>query len=132
MVTEYFLNMILGNVFHSADVMPLPDRYYVALSATMPNGDGSGVAEPSGGAYSRAVMTSMGPPSGGVISNAEDIEFPESTDNWGMITAYVIYDAAVGGNVLAFDSLTTAQDIVADNQARFKSGAIKITLENKQ
>lgn len=128
MVTTYFLNMLVGNAFHAPGVSSFPATYYVALSTTVPDSTGGNITEPSGGSYARAPFTSMGTPSNGVISNGEDVEFPESTGAWGTIKAFAIYDSAVGGNVLMCDVLNTPQDIVADNQARFRSGALQVTI----
>ena len=128
MITTYFLNMMLGNAFHAAGVDAFPATYYVALSTTVPNGDGSNISEPNGGAYTRAAFSSMGTPVDGVIAIEEDVEFPESTGDWGTIQGFAVYDSASGGNVLMYESLTNPQDIVADNQARFRSGSLKVTL----
>lgn len=130
MISTYFLNMLLGNAFHSSSIAAFPATYYVALSTAVPNSAGSNITEPSGGSYARAPFSSFSTPSGGIISNGADIEFPESTGSWGTIRGFAIYDSATGGNVLMFDKLTTPQDIVADNQARFKPGALKVTLRS--
>ncbi len=128
MITTYFLNMMLGNAFHASGVESFPATYYVALSTTVPNSDGSNITEPTGGAYARASFFSMGTPVNGVISIEDDVEFPESTGDWGTIQGFAVYDSASGGNVLMYESLTNPQDIVADNQARFRSGSLKVTL----
>ena len=128
MITTYFLNMMLGNAFHAAGVAAFPATYYVALSTTVPNSDGSNITEPTGGAYARAAFTSMGTPVDGVIAIGDDVEFPESTGDWGTIQGFAVYDAASGGNVLMYEALTNPQDIVTDNQARFRSGSLQVTL----
>ena len=130
MVTTYFLNMVLGNVFHAPGIDPLPSPYYVGLSTTIPTGQGDNITEPSSGAYARAPLASLGSPENGVIANAEDVEFPETTGPWGTVQAFFVSDAPTGGHVLMYDLLNNPQDIVEDNQARFRAGALRVTAKN--
>lgn len=130
MVTTYFLNLMLGNVFHTPGITPLPSPYYVGLSTTIPTGDGDGITEPNSGAYARAPMASLGMPVDGVITNAEDVEFSETTGPWGLVKAFFVSDQPTGGHVLMYDELINPQDIVTDNQARFRAGALRITARN--
>lgn len=130
MVTAYFRNLILENIFHADGGTPLPSAYYVALSSTIPDDTGGNISEISGGAYARAIMNHMGISSDGVIVNTQDVEFPESTADWGTAKAFAVYDSASGGNLLMFDSLARELTIIADNQGRFKPGELKITLQN--
>lgn len=130
MVTTYFLNCIMGNVFGSKTNPSLPSTMYIGLSSSTPGVDGSGVTEPAGGNYTRVLFKNLSEPSDGSISNAQDIEFPESTSDWGVITYYVIYDAKDGGHLLAYGSLEKAKIIQSETQARFLSGKITISLQN--
>lgn len=82
MVAPYFLNLIAGNVMHSASVSALPSTYYVALSTTVPTSSGSGITEVSGGGYSRGVLSGGSVPSNGQVSNLNDVEYPTATASW--------------------------------------------------
>lgn len=128
MVTPYFLNLIAGNVMHAASVSALPERYYVALSTTTPDENGDGIVEVSGGGYSRGVLEDGSVPDNGMVSNLADVEYPEATAEWGTVKAFAIYDAASGGNLLAWDAVSPEQTVVTGNQVRFKPGALKLTL----
>lgn len=128
MVTSYFLNLIAGSVMHSPS-MTLPANYYVALSTTVPTQDGAGFTEVTGGAYARSAIGTGSAPTGGVVSNANDVEFQECTANWGTVKAFGIYDAVTGGHLLMYDEVTPNQSIVVGNQVRFKPGALKLTIQ---
>lgn len=128
MVTPYFLNLIAGNVMHSASVSALPSVYYVALSTTIPDENGDGMTEVSGGGYSRGVLQDGSAPDGGVVGNLTDVEYPEAASAWGTVKAFGIYDAASGGNLLAWDLVQPEQTVVTGNQVRFKPGALKLSL----
>lgn len=129
MTTAYFLNLIMGNVFNSQTSPAIPGTYYLGLSSTTPNADGTGVTEPTGGGYGRATITSFTAPSGGTVSNAESVDFPIATEDWGApITHYVLYDAT--GNVLLWDALAKARTIQSDTQFYFQPNALIFTLRS--
>lgn len=130
MVTTYFMNCIMGNVFHSKTDPSLPSTMYIGLSSSAPSLDGSGVTEPTGGNYTRVLFTDLSEPSDGTITNSQDVEFPESTADWGTMTHYVIYDSKTGGTLLAYGDLEKSRVIQAESQARFLAGRITITLQN--
>lgn len=127
MVTPYFLNLIAGNVMHSASVSALPSAYYVALSTTIPDSNGDGLTEVTGGGYSRGALNGGSVPADGMVGNLTDVEYPIATSDWGTIQAFALYDAATGGNLLAWDILSPQQVVTTGNQVRFKPGALKLT-----
>ena len=131
MITTYFMNCIMGNVFRTQTSPAIPSTLYIGLSTTTPSVSGSGVTEPSGGSYSRVSLSNLSTPSNGTIKTTGDIAFPESSADWGTITHYVIYDALTGGNLLAYESLDKARVVQSDTQCRFSKGNISITLQNK-
>lgn len=130
MTTTYFLNNIIGNVFKSKTDPPLPSEYYIGLSTTAPDLSGTNVTEPSGGNYSRVLLTGLSEPENGLITNTSDIEFPETTDDWGTVTHYVVYDSKVGGNLLMYEAFENSRLIQAESQARFKSRSLTFSLNN--
>lgn len=131
MLTTYFQNCIMGNVFRTKTSPGIPSTMYIGLSTTTPSVNGSGVTEPSGGNYSRVAMTGLSAPSNGAIHNSNDIEFPVSTTDWGTMTHYVIYDAKTAGNLLAYGALERSRVIQVDSQPRFLADSITITLKNE-
>lgn len=89
---------------------------YVALFTTAPTDDtGAGAVEVSGGAYARVATTTGTSGTWGAASTSTDpttlsnsgttnaaITFPTATANWGTVVAFGLYDAATGGNLLAW------------------------------
>lgn len=136
MNTTYFLNQIMGNVFGSKTDPALPREYYLGLSTTAPNVDGSGVSEPNtpGDAYARVKIDCFSEPVNGMICNTASIAFPESLYPWcnptAPITHYVIYDAAEGGNLLVFDELSPSRIVEVNTVVAIKPESLKITLSN--
>lgn len=82
-----------------------PVTWYLGLSTTTPNDDGTGFSEPVGAAYARVVVTNNTtnfPPAStvsgvGTKSNGAKFTFPNPTGNWGAITYYGWFLAATGG-----------------------------------
>jgi hypothetical protein len=65
------------------------------------------------------------------------IEFPVATADWGTVTYAAVYDAATGGNMLAYAQLTDPADFVtalpktieSGDVFRISSGNLKIRLD---
>lgn len=134
MNTTYFKNLIMGNVFKTDTSVSLPTNIYIGLSSTAPTAAGGNVTEPStsGTAYARVRLTSLTAPSGGVITNSSAISFPESTATWfnsaNPATHYVIFDAATGGNLLMYNSLTASRVIEVNTIATIKASSLYLQL----
>ena len=132
MTSTYFLNCIMGNVFNTKLNPELPEKVYLGLSSTEPNIDGSGVTEPLASAgYSRIELTTLSEPNNGGISNNSDISFPESSESWGTMTHFVLYDNIVDGNLLMFEKLSSSRSVEAATIVAIKEGCLKLTLANK-
>lgn len=130
MNTTYFLNQVMGNLFHTKEDPGLPKRYYMGLSATEPGVDGSGVTEPTGNGYARVLLNGLlSAPVKGVIKNSGAISFNESIGNWGVVTHYVVYDAAAGGNLLFFGDLSLSRNVEQNTVITVKTGELVISLE---
>ena len=133
MNTTYFLNCVAGNLFHTKENPAIPAQYYIGLSSSTPTIDGSGVNEPSTDAgYQRLLLTNLSEPVDGLVSNEQDINFDESTANWGTITHYVIYDSptADDGNLLMFGELSTPRSVETATIMTIKSGYLKLLVQN--
>jgi len=128
--SNYWENKILDHVFMK-QAYTQPSHIYVALSTADPGEDGSGIAEPSGNGYARVETsdTDWTNASNGHIENANDIEFPEATGDWGTITHFALFDAATGGNMLAYGSLSQSKTIGSGDTAKFKAGDLDVTLD---
>lgn len=130
MTTTYFLNCMAGNVFGTKTSPAIPSTYYLGLSTTAPNVDGSNVTEPTDTAYTRCELTSLSEPSDGMVQNEESVEFPDSTANWGTVTHFVVYDAQTGGNLLLYGQLNKSRVIQEDSHVSFGVNQLKLTLKN--
>lgn len=107
--------------------------FYVGISSTMPNADGSNLSEPSGGNYSRMPITAFHSPENGKITNAETIEFPTSTAAWFSDTKkaayYVIFDGAdSSAHVLGGGSFYTPMAIDENQKLIIAAGLLSISL----
>lgn len=105
-----------GNVVRAA-YSPL--GVWIGLFSAAPT-DAGGGTEATGGSYARVQVTqadaSWAAPSGtpSSTSNSAAVTFPTSTATWGgTMTHFGIFDAASGGNLIGWNSLTTPQSVAA-------------------
>lgn len=133
MNTNYFLNCSAGNLFGTKTDPAIPAAYYIGLSTTTPNINGSGVDEPSTEAgYARVQMTSLSEPLDGVVTNEQAINFNESTASWGTVTHFVIYDSPTvdSGNLLMYGELSTPRSVENATIMTIKEGFLKLSAKN--
>lgn len=82
-----------------------PATWYLGLSTTLPNEDGSGFTEPVGGSYARVAITNNATnfpaavTSSGTTTKSNGIKFtfPNPTGTWGAIVYYGFFTASTGG-----------------------------------
>lgn len=122
---------ILDHVFGAA-AYTAPATLYFALFTVTPSDSGGGT-EVSGGSYARVGMTNNATnfpaASGGAKSNGVAITFPAATAAWGTVVAMGVFDAASGGNLLAWGALTTSKTISNGDTASFPIGDFDVTLD---
>lgn len=97
------LNAMCGITFRS------PGTVYVGLFLSNPTETGSAGTEVSYKGYARQPISFSEPALSGVnmsILNTEQVTFPESDQSAGSVTYIGIMDSLVGGNMLAYGSLT--------------------------
>jgi hypothetical protein len=104
----------------------------VALFRVLPEDDGTGGTEVSGGSYARVAVTNNttnfpnatgGGPS--LKVNGTVITFPAPTADWGTVVGWGLYDAASSGNLLWTAPLTYSQEIDnTDAASSFAIGAL--------
>lgn len=131
---DYLEKKLLDHVLGGGDYTR-PGTVYVGLSTSAPNDDGSGITEPSGGAYARVAVTnnttnwpvSTGNPS--TKSNGTSVDFPQASGAWGTVTHFFIADASAAGNVLASGALAASKTVGANDTLSFAAGAITVTLD---
>lgn len=92
---------ILDAIFGSGS----PATWYVGITTTTPNDDGTGFTEPVGGSYARVAKTnnSTNFPAASTTSgrtvkkNGTAITFPNPTGSWGSIFGLGFFTASSGG-----------------------------------
>lgn len=100
-------NAILADYFGTA-ATAMGTPLEIGLSTTQPNADGSGITEPSGGAYSRQSVANTDAEwtintTDSYASNDNEISYAQATADWGIISHFVIYQ---GGNPKFFGEIT--------------------------
>lgn len=116
--SDYLENKALDDNFVTPTV-------HLALFTVAPT-DAGGGTEVSGSGYARETV-SFGAASGGAISNDAAVSFTASGGNFGSVVAIGIFDASTGGNMLAWDGITSATVNDGDT-IEFATGDIDITL----
>jgi len=120
--SDYWENKLLDHIFGKAS-LTAPSNIFVALSSTNPLDSGAGITEPSGMSYAR-VSTSSGDWTL-VLSrsffNNTAITFPTASGEWGTMNWCALFDAASGGNMLAFGALSTSKSIGVGQVAKFSA-----------
>lgn len=130
MNTNYFLNLVAGNVFATKVGVALPTKYYLGLSSTAPTVDGvcTGEASTSSTGYSRILLDNLSEPENGVIKNLSALDFPESLSVWGTMKYYVVYDAPTGGNLLFYGELSAPITVDSGTIVTVKAGEFQVKL----
>lgn len=130
--SNYWEKAALCHVFGILAYAP-PAAIHVGLSTANPTEDGSGNAEPAGGAYARVVTA----PANWIwnngtsrVENAVRLNFPNPTAPWGLITHFTLWDAALGGgNFLDYAALGTAKQVNAGDPPYFDPGALTFAMD---
>lgn len=122
--SDYLEDAVLDHVFRNV-ALTSPTTVYLALYTVTPS-DAGGGTEVTGGGYARQAIT-FGAASGGAMSNSALVSFTASGANFGTVAAVGIFDAVSGGNLLAWDGITSA--VVDDGDTiEFAIGDIDLTL----
>ena len=132
MNTTYFLNLVSGNVYGTKKTPAIPDEYYIGLSSTAPSTDGLNVTEPASGGYQRVQLTGLSEPTAGVVTNPTSISFPESTQSWGTVSYFVIFDAATEGNLLMYGELEEARTVEAATLMTLRANSLTLSVLNAE
>jgi hypothetical protein len=103
-----------------------PTAWHLALYTSAPDDTGGGT-EVSGSAYARQSVTFT--ISGNTASNTSALEFPTATGSYGTVTHVGVFDAASGGNLIAYAALTTSKAIDTGDVLRVPAGDLDITLD---
>tara|TARA_S200000501_G_scaffold323622_1_gene320376 strand:- start:111 stop:500 length:390 start_codon:yes stop_codon:yes gene_type:complete len=124
--SDFLETKVLQHVF-GASAYSAPSTLYISLYTAAPTDSGGGTeVSTSGTAYAR--QSGAFTVTGNTASNTANIEYATATANYGTVVAMGIHDAATGGNLLAYGSLTTSKSVSSGDVFRFNASAIDITL----
>lgn len=121
--SNYLETKVLDHVF-GGTAYTQPTKY-IALYSSAP-GEAGGGTEISGTGYARE--TAAFTVTGDTASNTAAIEFATAGSTWGTITHIGVMDAATGGNLLAYGTLTASKTIASGDVFRIPTGDLDITL----
>jgi hypothetical protein len=134
-MTDYLEGELIKHIFRTGS-MADPSTLYIGLFTAAPTDSAAG-SEVTGGSYARVSVAAAdaqwaAPSSGnGTTSNTNAITFPAPTANWGVVTAWGIFDAASAGNLLVYANLTVSKTINnGDAAPSFASGALTFQIDN--
>jgi hypothetical protein len=123
--SNYAENKILDHILKTA-VFTQPTNIYIALSTADPTENGSGIVEPVGGNYARALCNVWDSAASRATQNTAQITFNQASAGWGTITHFAVFDAATGGNMLAHGALTTPKTIASGKTPKINAGSFDV------
>lgn len=126
--STYTETAVLNHLFRNV-ALPSPGSVRVALFTAAPT-DAAGGTEVSGSGYARQPVTFGAPTadSGKMkISNSAAVTFTAAGGGIGPVVAVGVFDAATGGNLLAWSPITSAT-IGDGDSINFATGQIALTL----
>ncbi len=129
---------VLDSQFGGGATTWAPGSWFLGLSLTTPNDDGTNFTEPTGGAYARVTITNnatnfpAATTVGGVTSKTNGVAFAfvTPTANWGMVVAYGFFTALSGGTPEWTNPLDTPITVNTGNTpVQFAAGTLIITAD---
>lgn len=144
MIVRTKANTLLEQLFHSTGTNQV-SYYYIGLSTTAPNPDGTNFTEPTipSGAvdddgspitvneYQRvSVAGVMAPASNAIIKNSAIIFFNEAEHyGWGTITHFGIFTSPSGGTPIFYGELSASVTIPKNYIPIFRAGKLQVGLD---
>ena len=126
--TDYLEQEILDWAF-TVSAVTRPTAWWIALFTTTPTADaGTGGTEVSAGGYSRQGSITFSR-SASTLTPSTSVSFGPATASWGTVNGFGVYDSSSGGNLLAFEDLTTPRAIGDGDSAKFSTSDLSITLD---
>lgn len=120
-------HQVLGHTFLGSPGTPVATVW--AALCTSIGSQGLSVAEISFGAYARQRIV-FGAPAARKSTNINSFAYPAATTPWGDIPHLAFYDAASGGNLLAFGTLPNTKTIVTSCIVFIGIGSITYRVDN--
>lgn len=129
-LSAYARQKLLDHFFKTAS-FTVPTNIYVALSYADPLDDGSGIDEPTTASYARTQCNTWDAAASASnvtrSANTSAVTFPAATANYAAdVTHYALFDASVGGNMLAYGSFSSPVTILNTETPEFDAGDFDI------
>ena len=110
-----------------------PTNIYAGFSSTTPNKGGTGITEPSTGAYARQQITTanVNAAASSSATFATDVTFPVATADYvagANLTYIVLWDAATAGTVVGYILITNPKPILNGDTAKIVAGDLALTM----
>lgn len=125
MNSTYWLNEIMNVMYVDS-----AREFYLGLSSTLPNKDGSNVSEPSATSYARVKINAFTDAVDGTVYNTETLTFPKSTEVWFPSDAkaayWVLFDGE--GSFLSAGELNEPKTIESSTTLSIEAETLGITL----
>lgn len=125
--TNYLENAVMDHVF-GAGTFAKPGRH-VALFTGAPGEAGGGVELANGGYARQSAAFTVSGSAPTQATNTSAIEYPTATASWGTVTHVGVFDAATGGNMVAFAALSVAKTIGSGDVFRIPAANLTFTLD---
>ena len=130
MNTTYWLNTIMENMYTNNE-----SGFWIGLSSTRPDSDGSNVIEPSGNGYSRIEVGGFTTPDGGIVKNISAINFPISTGDWfpsnSKAAYWLLFDGSGSdANLLSWGNLDEPKTVESNTIVSIAENTLSVTLMN--
>ena len=125
--TNFLETEILDHVF-AGSAYTAPGTHYLALYTAAPGETGGGTeVTTSGTAYVRQSVAFT--TTGNTTSNTASVEYATATASFGTVSHVGVFDAATGGNLMAYATLASAKSIDTGDVFRVPTGDLDITLD---
>ena len=118
-MSNYLEQQLINHMFRNIPYTP-PANVYLALYETDPNENGTGlevgITGDRGQGYARVLCPTFTIANG--LASTTEMTFPMATRNWGTVAHMGIKDAASGGNLLFYGSLSETLTVSITNTVR--------------
>lgn len=121
---------VLRALFGRTPLSP-PPIYYMGLSSTEINEDGTGKTEPTDPSYARVPFANEENSfthSAGQVQNGTIIQFPTASDTWNANYWFMSDHLTNAGTIHFKGSINPSQTVTVNQQLRFPVGGLTITM----
>lgn len=130
---DYGENQLAEALFRNGTISR-PTSWFIALSTTAPNEDGTNITEPAGNYARQPVDTGASsewddPAGGGTTQNSLLIEFLAATVSYGSVGYVLLFDAITGGNAWFWSALDAPVTVDIGEVFRFPIGDLDIAFD---